>query len=54
MKALIHKAGNELIRRRVEDMSTTADLPSLVDYLDGKGALRVPPFDTSALRQCFP
>ncbi len=49
MKALIHKAGNELIRRRVEDMSTlTAEIyASLVDYLDGKGALRVPPFDTS-------
>jgi len=49
MKTLIQKAGNELIRRRVEDMSTLmAEVyASLVDYLDGKGALRVPPFDTS-------
>ncbi len=39
MKALIHKAGNELIRRRVEDMSTlTAEIyASLVDYLTAKG-----------------
>ena len=49
MKALIHKAGSELIRRRVEDMSALrAEVyASLVDYLDGKGALRVQPFDTS-------
>jgi ATP-dependent DNA helicase RecG len=49
MKALIHKAGNELIRRRVGDMSALrAEVyASLVDYLDSKGALRVPPFDTS-------
>jgi ATP-dependent DNA helicase RecG len=49
MKALIHKAGKELIRRRVGDMSalTSEVYASLVDYLDGKGALRVPPFDTS-------
>jgi ATP-dependent DNA helicase RecG len=49
MKVLIHKAGNELIRRRVADRSAlTAEVyASLVDYLDAKGALRVPPFDTS-------
>ena len=49
MKNLIRKAGNELIRRRVENVSAlTAEVyASLVDYLDGKGALRVPPFDTS-------
>jgi hypothetical protein len=49
MKALIHKAGKELVRRRVGDMSALrAEVyASLVDYLDGKGALRVPPFDTS-------
>jgi ATP-dependent DNA helicase RecG len=49
MRALVHKAGNELIRRRVGDMSALrAEVyASLVDYLDGKGALRVPPFDTS-------
>jgi ATP-dependent DNA helicase RecG len=49
MKNLVHKAGNELIRRRVENTSAlTAEVyASLVDYLDGKGALRVPPFDTS-------
>jgi ATP-dependent DNA helicase RecG len=49
MKTLIHKAGKELVRRRVGDMSALrAEVyASLVDYLDGKGALRVPPFDTS-------
>jgi ATP-dependent DNA helicase RecG len=49
MKTLIHKAGKELVRRRVGDMSALrAEVyASLVDYLDSKGALRVPPFDTS-------
>jgi predicted HTH transcriptional regulator len=49
MKMLIHKASDELIRRRVGDMSAlTAEVyASLVDYLDSKRALRVPPFDTS-------
>ena len=49
MKMLAHKAGNELIRRRVGDISAlTAEVyASLVDYLDAKGAIRVPPFDTS-------
>jgi len=50
MKQLIRKAGDELIRRRVEDISAlTAEVyASLVDYLDEMGALRIPPFDTSA------
>ena len=50
MKSLVRKVGNELIRRRVEDVSalTTEVYASLVDYLDDMGALRVPPFDTSA------
>lgn len=50
MQQLVRKAGSELIRRRVEDVSalTTEVYASLVDYLDGMGALRVPPFDTSA------
>jgi ATP-dependent DNA helicase RecG len=49
MKMLIQKAGSELIRRRVGDASAlTAEVyASLVDYLDGKGALRVTPFDTT-------
>lgn len=50
MKQLIRKAGDGLIRRRVEDVSAlTAEIyASLVDYLDGMGALRISPFDTSA------
>lgn len=50
MQQLVRKVGSELIRRRVEDVSalTTEVYASLVDYLDGMGALRVPPFDTSA------
>lgn len=50
MRELIRKASSQLIRRRVEDTSAlTAEIyASLVDYLDGMGALRVPPFDTSA------
>ncbi len=50
MRALVGKAGGELIRRRIEDVSAlTAEVyASLVDYLDSIGALRVPPFDTSA------
>jgi len=49
MKMLVRKVGDELIRRRVEDVSalTSEVYASLVDYLDGMGALRVPPFDTS-------
>jgi len=50
MRHLASKASGELIRRRVQDISAlTAEVyASLVDYLDGMGALRVPPFDTSA------
>lgn len=50
MRALVGKASGELIRRRIEDASAlTAEVyASLVDYLDNIGALRVPPFDTSA------
>ncbi len=49
MKKLVNKAGNELIRRRVNDISALrAEVyASLVDYLDSKGILRAPPFDTS-------
>lgn len=49
MKRLIGKMGGELIRRRVQDSSAlTAEVyASLVDYLDSRGALRVPPFDAS-------
>ncbi len=50
MRRLVSKASGELIRRRVDDVSAlTAEVyASLVDHLDGMGALRVPPFDTSA------
>jgi ATP-dependent DNA helicase RecG len=50
MQQLVRKAGSELIRRRVEDVSalTTEVYASLVDHLDCLGALRIPPFDTSA------
>jgi hypothetical protein len=50
MRQLVGKASSQLIRRRVEDASAlTAEVyTSLVDHLDGMGALRVPPFDTSA------
>lgn len=50
MQALVRKASGELIRRRVDDMSAlTAEVySSMVEYLDRLGALRVPPFDTSA------
>lgn len=50
MLHLIRKAGNELIRRRVEDVSAfTAEVySSLVDHLERSGAIRVPPFDITA------
>lgn len=50
MKKLIRRASAELVRRRVEDTNALNSevYASLVDYLDRKGALRVPPFDTSA------
>jgi predicted HTH transcriptional regulator len=49
MKRLIRRASGELVRRRVEDMnSLNAEVySSLIDLLDERGALRVPPFDTS-------
>jgi hypothetical protein len=50
MKHLVRKASDELIRRRIEDFSALCSevYASLVNYLDSMGALRVPPFDTSA------
>ncbi|HYI12052.1 MAG TPA: ATP-binding protein [Thermoanaerobaculia bacterium] len=50
MRTLIRKASGELIRRRIEDPSAlTAEVyASLVDHLDRRGALRIPPFDTAA------
>lgn len=50
MQRLVRRASRELIRRRVEDGSAlTAEVyASLVDHLDRLGALKVPPFDTSA------
>jgi len=49
MLALIRKASAELNRRRIEDGSgLTAEVyASLVDHLDRRGALRIPPFDTA-------
>jgi predicted HTH transcriptional regulator len=50
MKKLIAKASQELRRRRVENISALNSevYASLVDYLEKKGALRIPPFDTAA------
>jgi len=50
MRKLVAKASKDLIRRRVDDPSalTTEVYASLVDLLDRKGALRIPPFDTSS------
>jgi predicted HTH transcriptional regulator len=50
MKKLIRRASAELVRRRVDDTNALNSevYASLVDYLDRHGALRVPPFDTSA------
>lgn len=50
MKDLIQSASAELVRRRVADMpSLNAEVyASLVDYLDQRGAFKLPPFDTSA------
>lgn len=49
MQALIRRASNELVRRRVTDMpSLNAEVyASLVDHLDRQGAFKKPPFDTS-------
>jgi hypothetical protein len=50
MRHLVRKASGELIRRRIEDSSALCSevYASIVNYLDSMGALRVPPFDTSA------
>lgn len=49
MKKLIKRASEELVRRRIADINalTSEVYASLVDHLDGIGALRIPPFDTS-------
>jgi len=49
MRKLVARANHELIRRRIEDVNslTSEVYASLVNYLDGIGALRIPPFDTS-------
>lgn len=53
MQALIRKAGNQLIRRRFNDLSElTAGLyASLVEHLERTGLLRTRPFDASACPQ---
>ena len=50
MRELVRKAGSELIRRRVQDVSalTSEVYASLVDHLDRLGALRTLPFDAAA------
>jgi ATP-dependent DNA helicase RecG len=49
MRGLVGKASKDVIRRRVQDISalTSEVYASLVDYLDGMNALRVPPFDAA-------
>ena len=50
MQKLLRRASNQLIRRRVDDVSalTTEVYASVVDHLDRLGALRTPPFDTAS------
>lgn len=50
MQKLIKKASRDLIRRRVHDYNAlTAEVyASLVEFLDKKKVLRIPPFDTAA------
>ena len=50
MRQLVRRAGKELIRRRIQDASalTSEVYASLVDHLHRMGALRIPPFDTTA------
>lgn len=50
MRALIRKAGAQLIRRRFADIPdlTAALYASLVEYLERKGMLRTTPFDAAA------
>ncbi|GBE39013.1 MAG TPA: DUF4062 domain-containing protein [Nitrospirae bacterium] len=52
MKKLISRASGELVRRRIEDVNalTSEVYASLIDYLDGMGALHVPPFDTAVCK----
>ena len=49
MKNLIRKASDELVRRRVENMSalTSEVYASIIDYLNNLGMLRLPPFDAA-------
>lgn len=50
MSALVGKAGDQLIRRRFASVSdlTAALYASLVEHLEGSGAIRTRPFDASA------
>jgi hypothetical protein len=50
MQKLVSRASAEVIRRRIDNVNalTSAVYASLVDHLDCLGALRVPPFDTTA------
>jgi len=50
MRALVHKATSQLIRRRFESIPelTTAIYASLVDHLERIGGLRTTPFDAAA------
>ena len=50
MKALINEAGDQLIRRRVHDISGLLDAlyHSLVEYLGDKGLINTAPFDKRA------
>ncbi|MEL7265475.1 MAG: DUF4062 domain-containing protein [Planctomycetota bacterium] len=50
MKALINEAGDQLIRRRVHDISGLLDAlyHSLVEYLGDKGLINTAPFDNRA------
>ncbi len=61
MKSLVQKAGDNLIRRRVEGISelTAAVYASLIDYLAELGMIHSHPFDAStcekaALRDLYP
>ncbi len=50
MQKLVTRTSSELVRRRVNDYSalTSEVYASLVQILDKMGALRIPPFDTTA------
>jgi hypothetical protein len=53
MKQLIRKASNQVIRRRVEDLSSLqAEVyASVIDHLDHLGVLRTPPFDATGCQR---